>query len=89
MIAQLLAQKFRHRAAVEATLDAGGLPSWSYPVDVAMFAWNAAVPDAIRERKLDALIQPVIRSDPAFGIELEKHLRTIWQHGGGWLVSVW
>jgi hypothetical protein len=86
LIAEMLAQKYHFPNEVGAAIQAGGLSPWIYPLAVAKLAWDTAVPDAVRERKLDALLAPVVRDDPVFGEDLERRLRELTgaAGAGGW-----
>jgi hypothetical protein len=85
LIAELLAQKYRYPNEVGLAIEAGGLSPWNYPLAVAKLAWDTAVPDAVRERRLDALIGPVVKDDPAFGLNLEQRLAELaGATAGGW-----
>lgn len=74
LIAELLTRKVYFQNAISAAMEAGGLCPGKYPLTVAQLAWDTAVPDAVREHKLDALLRPVIHGDAAFGLELEQRL---------------
>ena len=77
LIVKMLSQRVYGESNVSATLEAAGLSPADYEIGRARRAWLAAVPDAARERKLDALVGYVAETDRAFGRELEWELRAL------------
>jgi hypothetical protein len=77
LVVRMLSRRIYGESNVSAALEAAGLAPADYELGRARRAWLAAVPDAARERKLDALVGYVAAEDRAFGRELEWELRSL------------
>lgn len=86
LVVRMLKNHVYGEGNVTAALRAAGLSPGEYDLSRARLTWQAAVPDAARERKLDALIGYVTGGDPAFGRTLEWELRALnaSPEGGAW-----
>jgi hypothetical protein len=86
LVVQLLSARVYGEADVTAALQAAGLSPADYEVSRARRTWREAVPDAVGQHKLDALVGYVTESEPAFGTELERQLRLLLAPSGdgGW-----
>jgi hypothetical protein len=86
IIADLLTETIYHEEAIAEAITVAGLVPGNYLPNVARLAWLQAIPDAIREHRLDALVGSVVRHDLAFGMALEARLQPLLGSPGvgGW-----
>src|SRR5258708_7899223 len=77
LVIRMLSKRVFGESNVSAALEAAGLSPADYEIGRARRAWLAAVPDAARNRKLDALVGYVTADDRAFGRGLEWELRSL------------
>jgi hypothetical protein len=83
LVVRLLSSRVYGEGNVTAALRAAGLSPANYEIGRARRTWLAAVPDAARERKLDALVGYVAADDATFGRELERELQALHAPSGG------
>jgi hypothetical protein len=86
IIAEILTKTIYHEEAIADAITGAGLVPGDYLPNVAKLAWVQAVPDVIREHRLDALVGAVGAHDPAFGATLEARLKPLlgMPGVGGW-----
>jgi len=77
LVIDMLSKRVYGESNVSAALEAASLSPADYEIGKAKRTWREAVLDAVRDRKLDALVGYVAADDKAFGRELEWELRSL------------
>lgn len=86
VITELLSETIYNQEAIAEAITVAGLVPGDYLPNVARLAWVQAVPDAIRERRLDALVESIVKYDLPFAMRLEARLQPLLgvPGAGGW-----
>jgi hypothetical protein len=85
LIVDMLTKNIPMIREVHDYLQAAGMNPGIYDSNIAGLAWQAAVPDAVKQGQLSELIARIVEKAPAFGTKLEERLQGLrskqpWYH---------